>query len=273
MGGRRGGAAGLARDRAAAAGGSWTSTTWIPRQRSTRATRVGTPSTPSTPTSNMSCRRRASGWSSPGGRVRPPCFGADRCRRRRLALGSRGPRNRGVQGAPVRLREPALPPPRNEPRRDRCAHPRHLEHRRSRWNRSSWASTARSRLVRPCAGQQRLGFRQASLQVIMTWRALRRRLPVHRHHVEPSVFEPDQRKTLDEIVDAVDATGIPQVDRILTLGDAAASVLTASKDADLHVVRVSRSRGLCRPVPRIGQPPPRSPHDVPPGGHPAQGVI
>ena len=94
--------------------------------------------------------------------------------------------------------------------------------------------------LRWAADEARL--RQASLQVIMTWHT-----PFVGGHpyvgpaFEPSVFERDARKTLDELVDAVDTTGIPQVDRILTLGDAAASLLTASKDADLLVVG---SRGL-----------------------------
>lgn len=84
--------------------------------------------------------------------------------------------------------------------------------------------------------------RQAALQVVMTWRT-----PVVAGYAyvgpafDPSVFERDARKTLDELVDGVDMTGIPQVDRILTLGDAAVTLLTASKDADLLIVG---SRGL-----------------------------
>lgn len=94
--------------------------------------------------------------------------------------------------------------------------------------------------LRWAADEARL--RQASLQVIMTWHT-----PFVGGHpyvgpaFDPSVFERDARKTLDEIIAAVDTTGIPQVDRILTFGDAAASLLTASKDADLLVVG---SRGL-----------------------------
>ena len=66
-------------------------------------------------------------------------------------------------------------------------------------------------------------LRQGSLQVIMTWHT-----PFIGGHpyvgptFEPSVFERDARKTLDELVDAVDTTGIPNVDRNLMLGDAAA---------------------------------------------------
>lgn len=89
---------------------------------------------------------------------------------------------------------------------------------------------------------QEARLRQASLQVIMTWQtSYLGGYPYVGPTFEPSVSEQHARKTLNELVDAVDTTGIPQVDRILTLGDAAFTLLTASKDADLLVVG---SRGL-----------------------------
>lgn len=85
-------------------------------------------------------------------------------------------------------------------------------------------------------------LRQASLQVLMTWHTpYVAGYPYVGPAFEPAVFEQDARKTLDELVDEVDTTGIPQVERILTMGDAAVTLLTASKDADLLVVG---SRGL-----------------------------
>ena len=85
-------------------------------------------------------------------------------------------------------------------------------------------------------------LRQAALQVIMTWHMpFVAGYPFVSPNFEPSQFEHDARKALDELVDGVDTVGIPQVDRILAMGDAAVTLLTASKEADLLVVG---SRGL-----------------------------
>lgn len=85
-------------------------------------------------------------------------------------------------------------------------------------------------------------LRRAALQVIMSWHLpYVAAYPYASPAFEPSVLEEEARQRLDEIVDGVDVSGIPQVDRILTMGEPAATLLTASKDADLVVVG---SRGL-----------------------------
>lgn len=85
-------------------------------------------------------------------------------------------------------------------------------------------------------------LRQAALQVILSWRMpYVAPYPYTSAAFDPAVLEKEARQRLDAIVEGVDLSGIPQVDRILTMGEPAAALLTASKDADLVVVG---SRGL-----------------------------
>lgn len=84
--------------------------------------------------------------------------------------------------------------------------------------------------------------RQANLQVILSWRMpYITGFPYTGPVFDPAVFEQDARTTLDDLLEQVDTTGIPQVDRIVTMGEPAVTLLSASKDADLLVVG---SRGL-----------------------------
>lgn len=101
-------------------------------------------------------------------------------------------------------------------------------------------SNTSRRALRWAAEEARL--RQAPLQVVMTWHTpYVGGLPYAGTGFDPSILERDARKTLDEVVDGVDKTDIPRVDRTLKLGDAATSLLTTAKDASLLVVG---SRGL-----------------------------
>jgi nucleotide-binding universal stress UspA family protein len=84
--------------------------------------------------------------------------------------------------------------------------------------------------------------RHASLQVVMSWHVpYVGSYPYVGTAFDPALFERDARQTLDELVDATATAGVPNVERVLVMGDAASALLTASKDADLLVVG---SRGL-----------------------------
>jgi nucleotide-binding universal stress UspA family protein len=101
-------------------------------------------------------------------------------------------------------------------------------------------SQASREALRWAAQEARL--RQASLQVVMAWHTpYVTGYPYVAGAFDPALFEREARKTLDELVDELDTVGIPEVERVLGMGDAAVLLLTASKDADLLVVG---SRGL-----------------------------
>jgi nucleotide-binding universal stress UspA family protein len=85
-------------------------------------------------------------------------------------------------------------------------------------------------------------LRGAALEVVLAWHMpYIAGYPYAGVGFDPNTFEQDGRKSLDEVVDAVDTTGVAKVDRILTVGDAASALLSAATGADLLVVG---SRGL-----------------------------
>lgn len=86
-------------------------------------------------------------------------------------------------------------------------------------------------------------LRQASLEVVLAWHPpYVGGYPYTGTLIDPTVFEDAARQTLDEVVDGVDTSGLPQpVERVQCLGDAASAILETAKGADLVVLG---SRGL-----------------------------
>ena len=86
-------------------------------------------------------------------------------------------------------------------------------------------------------------LRQASLEVVLAWSMpYVGGYPYVGAGFEPGRLEADIRKTLDEVVDGVDPSGLPQpIERIAYLGNAASGIIATAKGAALVVIG---SRGL-----------------------------
>jgi len=86
-------------------------------------------------------------------------------------------------------------------------------------------------------------LRQASVEAVIAWHLPNAgAFPYVGPAFDPAAFEAAARETLNQVVDGVDATGLPQpIERIVHLGDASSGIIATAKDADLIVVG---SRGL-----------------------------